>query len=274
MYYVDNLFILFFFAGKIVPFLESVVTLSSVLTILAITWDRYKGICYPLQYSEDKSKKMVSPFIFIWSVSILASIPLFFVAIFRDSHFRDGTPIKVCRMPITHTWHLLYFISIFTVFFCVMFFVMLYFTLKIFRTLAHRRMFINQSADRYAKKILHERRQMIRLMVVVVIMFFVCLVPQRAISLWLIFASKIDIMSLKLEGYLLLKTFPRVLVYMNSAINPIIYNFTSTKFKNAFKNVLSCRQKLYKSVKQRMKGRLNLDVTELTGVLEWKSGLQ
>lgn len=256
------------------PFLESVVTLSSVLTILAITLDRYKGICYPLKYNEDKNKRIVSQFIFIWSVSILASIPLFFVAIFRDSRFRDGTPIKVCRMPITHTWQLLYFISIFTVFFCVMFFMMLYFTLKILRTLAHRKLFINQSADRYAKKIQHERRQMIRLMVVVVIMFFVCLVPQRAISLWLIFANKTDIMSLKLEGYLLLKTFPRVLVYMNSAINPIIYNFTSTRFKHAFKKLLSSRQKFYDSVKNKIRGRLNSDVTELTGVLEWKSGLQ
>lgn len=256
------------------PFLESVVTLSSVMTILAITWDRYKGICYPMKYNEDKGKKIVSQFIFIWSVSILASIPLFFVAVFRDSQFRDGTPIKVCRMPVTHTWQLLYFISIFTVFFCVMFFVMLYFTLKIFRTLAHRQLFINKSADRYAKKILHERRQMIRLIVVVVIMFFVCLVPQRAISLWLIFANKIDIISLKLEGYLLLKTFPRVLVYMNSAINPIIYNFTSTKFKYAFKSLLSCRKKFYQSLKNKMRGRINSDVTELAGVIEWKSGLQ
>ena len=79
-------------------------------------------------------------------------------------------------------------------------------------------------------------------MLAVIVMFFVCLVPQRAISLWLIFTDKSKIMSLGLEGYLLLKTFPRVMVYMNSAINPIIYNFASSKFKDAFAKIL-CRKR-------------------------------
>lgn len=174
----------------------------------------------------------------IWTLSSIVSLPTIFIPVFRDSAFRDGTPIQVCRMPITEEWHLAYFIAIFAIFFCFMFFMLLVLYGKICRALSHRKEFINQSADRYAKKILKERRQMIQLMLVVVAMFFVCLVPQRAISLWLIFANKSHIMSLKLEGYLLLKTFPRVLVYMNSAINPIIYNFVSTKYRNAFSKLL------------------------------------
>lgn len=258
---------LLYFSGKIVPFLEQVTTLSCVLTILAITLDRYKGICYPLKYDEGRLHNSGTQLLIIWAVSICVCIPVIFIPVFRDSKFHDGTPIQVCRMPINHMWQLVYFILIFAVFFCFMFIMLLFFYGKICKALGERKKFINLSADRYAKKILKERRQMVKLMLAVVVMFFICLLPQRAVSLWLIFADKSNIMSLQLEGYLLLKTFPRVLVYMNSAINPIIYNFISTKFRNAFLNILCIKHKMYALTDVSMMRRKSCytDVTELTG---------
>ena len=34
--------------------------------------------------------------------------------------------------------------------------------------------------------------------------------------------------------------FARVMIYMNSAVNPILYNAMSVKFRRAFKRLLSC----------------------------------
>lgn len=217
---------------------------------------------------------MTAQLLLIWTSSSIVSLPTAFIPVFRDSQFRDGTPIKVCRMPITEEWHLVYFIAIFAIFFCFMFCMLILLYGKICKSLTNRKKFINQSADRYSKKILKERRQMIQLMLVVVVMFFFCLVPQRAISLWLIFASKSHIMSLKLEGYLLLKTFPRVLVYMNSAINPIIYNFVSTKFRNSFANLLCGKRGRYFAKHSLVITQINRsDDNELTRVLHWNNSI-
>lgn len=62
----------------------------------------------------------------------------------------------------------------------------------------------------------------------VVVSFFVCLLPFRLLTLIE------DSDSLSPEFYYMLVNFCRIMVYLNSAVNPILYNLMSSKFRNGF----------------------------------------
>nr|XP_054765519.1 growth hormone secretagogue receptor type 1-like [Lytechinus pictus] len=74
----------------------------------------------------------------------------------------------------------------------------------------------------------------------VVVVFFVCWMPYRVLNLWGIYSTPEEHNRLTSQQILAIVTVCRILVYMNSAINPILYNIISTKFRAAFKSVLPC----------------------------------
>ncbi|KAJ8319817.1 hypothetical protein KUTeg_001404 [Tegillarca granosa] len=145
---------------KLVPFFENAVTCASVLTILTITFDRYRVYFF----------------------------------------------IRMCRKLLKHMY------------------------------------FLETVNDNDSDSTVRGRRQVVFMLLMVVILFFVCVLPQRILGLWLIHASKEQLLSLTLEGYLNLVTFSRILLYMNSAMNPIIYSCVSTKFRQAFKEILTTKK--------------------------------
>ncbi|EDV94577.1 GH21944 [Drosophila grimshawi] len=85
------------------------------------------------------------------------------------------------------------------------------------------------------------RKQVIFMLVAVVSSFFVCLLPFRAFTLWVITASAEDVERLGIAGYYNLLYFSRFMLYLNSAMNPILYNLMSSKFRSGFwRLLLSC----------------------------------
>ena len=85
------------------------------------------------------------------------------------------------------------------------------------------------------------RKQCVRMHIFIIILFFVSLCPKRIVSLWQICISVENIEKLGLEGYLNVISFARIMMYLISSMNPVIYSFTSMKFKLAFKRVLQTR---------------------------------
>ena len=76
----------------------------------------------------------------------------------------------------------------------------------------------------------------------VVLFFFSCLMPLRIFLLWIITTPLENILALGMEGYYILLYFCRILFYINSAINPLLYNMTSARFRNAFFSACSGRR--------------------------------
>ncbi|XP_011412954.3 QRFP-like peptide receptor [Magallana gigas] len=229
------------FMCKCVPFVENLVSLASVLTILVITYDRYRGVCHPLSVRSFWTKLRVPTIIFIvWLLAGLASLPVIFIAIYRDSNFFDGTPIKVCRMPINSTWKIAYILGIFVVFFIVILAILSVLIFRMCKKLLWHAQFLEDRAEQDSEKTVTGRRRIVFMLIIVIVTFFLCLLPQRIVGIWIIFADHGALYALGLEGYLNLITFPRVLMYISSATNPIIYNIMSTKFKSALKDTV-CR---------------------------------
>jgi len=78
----------------------------------------------------------------------------------------------------------------------------------------------------------------------VVLSFFLCLLPFRALTLWIIIVPPEAVMSLGVEGYYNLLYFCRIMIYLNSAVNPILYNLMSTKFRDGFARLCGVRRGL------------------------------
>lgn len=78
------------------------------------------------------------------------------------------------------------------------------------------------------------RRQVVFMLAAVIICFFTCLLPFRVFTLWLLFTSDEGIRALSMERFYNLLYFCRILLYVNSMLNPLLYAVVSSKFRNAF----------------------------------------
>ena len=97
--------------------------------------------------------------------------------------------------------------------------------------------------DSHAVRILktrhqRNRQQVIYLLLVVIAVFFICLTPIRVFLFWYIFSSLQHKQDLGLEAYLNLSSFSKVLFYINSAANPVIYNIISSRFRQGCRDLL------------------------------------
>jgi hypothetical protein len=108
----------------------------------------------------------------------------------------------------------------------------------------------------------------------VVLSFFVCLMPFRALTLWIIVAPQEAVFSLDIDTYYNLLYFCRVMIYLNSAINPILYNLMSSKFRDGFFRLCGLRSKTHPDVNLGRKGTFNTTSTTTTTITNCSSGLQ
>ncbi|XP_077992110.1 growth hormone secretagogue receptor type 1-like [Glandiceps talaboti] len=89
---------------------------------------------------------------------------------------------------------------------------------------------------------LYARRRAVFMLFAVVVVFFVCLLPQRVVSMLFVF-DHAPRDSLSIHDILSLVTFCRIMLYVNSSVNPLLYSILSTKFRAAFLRALGVRQR-------------------------------
>lgn len=84
------------------------------------------------------------------------------------------------------------------------------------------------------------RKQVVFMLGAVVLSFFLCLLPFRILTLLVILVSDDHWKSFKMEHYYNVLYFCRIMLYLNSAVNPILYNLMSSKFRKGFRKVYCC----------------------------------
>ncbi|CAG5134631.1 unnamed protein product [Candidula unifasciata] len=237
-------FLFLSYTGKMVPVLEHAVLHASTLTILVISCERYHAICRPL-----KSFLLCSrprPFLImlvLWSLATATALPFLVMTQLQDQIFYDNTPCQVCSTVINQLWHYVYIGFIFGVFFLLPMLMLMVMYGNIIKQMyyhtdpsSHVRGETESSGGS-----MRSRRQVIRMLLAIIILFFVALAPIRITIIWQIYSPPEEKIKLGIETYYNLLWIGRMLMYINSAGNPIIYSLLSSNFKKAFTLLLQGR---------------------------------
>ena len=210
------------------------------MTMLAVTSERYIAICHPFKRNFTcTTSTAVTIILVLWILGFLLSLPFLMMTNLEDALFYDGTPIHVCRTRVDTFWRKTYIICVFILFFALPVLILMFSYTRIVKQLISESLKLFASDhDRSAKFTLKLHKQVVRMLIIIVSLFFVTLCPIRIVTLWLIFTPTKHVVSIGLEAYLNLISFARIMMYINSAANPLIYNMTSNKFQMAFRKVL------------------------------------
>lgn len=195
--------------------------------------------------------------------------PILAVATFTYEVYDDGTQVPVCLTQADTFWSALFFILTIAVFFIVPLGVLLVLYSVIAKNLMENPVIIAQNTKNTSNtgNVVRYRKQVILMLGTVVLSFFLCLLPFKALTLWIIVFPPETIMSLGIDGYYILLYFCRVMLYLNSAINPILYNLMSSKFREGFVKLLKINKlmRCSRTLRETMQRRDTFNTTTSTG---------
>uniref|UniRef100_A0A3B4BH21 Thyrotropin-releasing hormone receptor n=1 Tax=Periophthalmus magnuspinnatus TaxID=409849 RepID=A0A3B4BH21_9GOBI len=230
---------------------------ASSCSITAFTIERYIAICHPIKAqflcTLSRAKKII---VAVWVFTSLYCVMWFYLSDIQELVY-DNAIIKTCGYRVSRKYYLpIYFFD-----FGVFFVLPLLLSAVLYGLIA-RILFLNplpsNSKDkkkkngqannhaannntscknsRHSSSTATSRRQVTKMLAVVVILFAMLWMPYRTLVVVNSFLDKPY-----LDNWFLL--FCRVCIYLNSAINPVIYNAMSQKFRAAFRKICGCGRK-------------------------------
>ncbi|XP_034530905.1 growth hormone secretagogue receptor a [Notolabrus celidotus] len=233
---------------KLFQFVSESCTYSTILSITALSVERYLAICFPLRAKAVVTKRRVRGLIFLlWTVSLVSAGPVFvMVGVERDImgppnyssglnetdfYLEDGDT-RECKM--TH-YAVESGLMGAMVWLSSVFFFMPVFCLTVLYSLIGRRLWQRHRETTINSRVAHRdksNRQTIKMLVVVVLAFVLCWLPFH-VGRYLQFRS-LDAPSPLLSVLSEYCSFVSVvLFYLSAAINPILYNTMSWKYRGA-----------------------------------------
>ncbi|KAL1492851.1 hypothetical protein ABEB36_011031 [Hypothenemus hampei] len=255
------------FLCKVVHYMQNLSTICSVLTLTAISIERYYAIVHPVRskyictLSQAKSIILV-----IWVISILLAIPsLILYHLMRVGiHGESDWCVRYSSNEAFWKFHELYMLTVILIIpFSIMMYSYSVICWEVWKVMEHRKVMCNDSSldqkpsnnliyldelrPMEGKKIRSEVKnyrddttmvkQVIYMLVTVVVLFAICWTPILIDNI----LTAYKVLDQQRTGFsrYMLSAF-HLLSYSNSCINPIIYGFMSKTFRESFKVALCC----------------------------------
>uniref|UniRef100_A0A8C5PQ86 Thyrotropin-releasing hormone receptor n=1 Tax=Leptobrachium leishanense TaxID=445787 RepID=A0A8C5PQ86_9ANUR len=228
---------------------------ASSFSITAFTVERYIAICHPMRAQTvctvSRAKRIIAV---VWIFTSIYCMLWFFLV---DIHVNKSQQVE-CGYKVSRNLYLPIYLTDFAIFYVIPLVVA-----TVLYGLIGRVLFLSplphhpeSTTERWREKsskekngsqndpnktpnrprtkgALSSRKQVTKMLAVVVILFALLWMPYRTLVLVNSFMS-----NPYLDAWFLL--FCRICVYANSAINPVIYNLMSQKFRSAFKRLCKC----------------------------------
>ncbi|RUS78670.1 hypothetical protein EGW08_013558, partial [Elysia chlorotica] len=223
----------------------------SVLTLSAIAVERWWAICYPLRFKSTlpRARKII---ILIWVVALLCAIPEAITAGKKQYDFPGNytSPYLIVCKPLWDDLNQSIYQILQAVFFYFLPMGMMALTYThvanvlwrheipgvVVYTKSHsqsRKYMLDSNRNSQDDQII-SRRKAARMLIAIVIMFGICYLPVHVMNILRYF----NVSASSHERVIIQNLMSHWLPYFNSALNPIIYNFMSAKFRKEFK--VSC----------------------------------
>ncbi|XP_029378450.1 thyrotropin releasing hormone receptor 2 [Echeneis naucrates] len=223
----------------------------SSCSITAFTVERYIAICHPMKAQTvctvSRAKRIIAG---VWIFTCIYCMLWFFlvdIQVSQDGHVQCGykvkrelyLPIYLIDFTIFYAIPLLLAIVLYGLISRVLYLSPLSNHPDTSATMLRRSYNETSKAGKKGrqgqpKTMLSSRKQVTKMLAVVVILFALLWMPYRTLVLINSFVS-----TPYLDAWFLL--FCRTCIYANSAINPVIYNAMSQKFRSAFRGLYSCQ---------------------------------
>ncbi|KAJ6663078.1 hypothetical protein lerEdw1_010671 [Lerista edwardsae] len=227
---------------------------ASSCSITAFTIERYIAICHPIKAqflcTFSRAKKII---IFVWAFTCIYCLLWFFLLDLNTIVYKDTTAVT-CGYKVPRSYYSPIYMMDFGIFY-----VMPMILATVLYGLITRILFLNpipsdpkensktwkndsalantmKANNKGINSAVASRRQVTKMLAVVVILFALLWMPYRTLVVINSFLSQPF-----QENWFLL--FCRICIYLNSAINPVIYNLMSQKFRAAFRKLCNCQQK-------------------------------
>ncbi|XP_030405463.1 thyrotropin-releasing hormone receptor isoform X1 [Gopherus evgoodei] len=230
---------------------------ASSCSITAFTVERYIAICHPIKAqflcTFSRAKKII---IFVWTFTSIYCTLWFFLLDLNTVVYKD-TIVVSCGYKVSRSYYSPIYMMDFGIFYVVPMILATVLYGLIARILflnpipsdpkenpkirknnsTHQNKTMNSKmTNRGFSSTIASRRQVTKMLAVVVILFAFLWMPYRTLVVVNSFLSNPF-----QENWFLL--FCRICIYLNSAINPVIYNLMSQKFRASFKKLCNCQQK-------------------------------
>ncbi|XP_068179677.1 thyrotropin-releasing hormone receptor [Antennarius striatus] len=224
---------------------------ASSCSITAFTVERYIAICHPIKAqflcTLSRAKKII---MLVWALTSAYCVMWLFLSDTKKLAYDNAARLS-CAYKVSRSHYLPIYFTDFAVFY-----VLPLMLATVLYGLIARILFLNplpsdpkDSTKKWRKETAQggrmvstsssssttaaSRRQVTKMLAVVVILFALLWMPYRTLVVVNSFLDKAY-----LDTWFLL--FCRLCIYLNSAINPVIYNVMSQKFRTAFKKLCQC----------------------------------
>ncbi|XP_012253675.2 orexin receptor type 2-like isoform X2 [Athalia rosae] len=232
---------------KAVPYLQTVSVSVSILTLTFISIDRWYAICFPLKFKSTTGRAKTA-IIIIWVVALIFDLPDLIVLQTVQRKLRVETVFFTqCAPSWSHqseaTFTIVKLVLLYTAPLLFMSIAYLQIVRVLWRSDIPGHNFPTRGSHEIAttnnpgnlEGQLRSRRKAAKMLVAVVLMFAVCYFPVHLLSILRY--------TIGLKANQTTKTVSLLahwLCYANSAVNPLIYNFMSGKFRKEFRRTFCC----------------------------------
>ncbi|KAM9718952.1 neuromedin-U receptor 1-like [Menidia menidia] len=232
-------------------FLFETVCFASILNVTALSVERYVAVMHPLKVKFMTTRAHVKKVIFmLWGLSMLCAVPNTSVhgICTLDPWFgREFPQSAICHVKSRRIYNLIILISTVAFFMLPMLIISILYLLiglqlrreKVITLLGTDRSFGPESVSRSHRQRLNKRNvQVTKMLCVLVGVFGLCWAPFHVDRLmWSCIENWSPQYHLIFENVHIVSG---VFFYLSSAVNPILYNLMSTKFREMFSLVTCC----------------------------------
>ncbi|XP_038062283.1 thyrotropin-releasing hormone receptor-like [Patiria miniata] len=233
---------------------------TSITLVCLMSTERYLAVCHPLKHHSINTKGRASKLIACaWALGVLLSacaIPT--SAIFTktciewpDEEKFTTYPTYAGRCVPTVGWASYVFDVIQAVpFFSALVCNAVFFT-KIIRNLRGRHEIDQGRGSLHGRRVAHITYQVTKMLVVNGVVFFICHAPFQFLSLCTLVSTLTNLpLFTDPVAQTIITTAFRLLVYANSAVNPLVYNATNSRYRRAFVQVFACSSRARRQAAQ------------------------